>query len=98
MDNDKARDVSLADDLADRCSLERAELDQRLAEIEQLTRWALKDRGDEAGKTVLTFDRAAAPQVRDLVGRERTCCGHLEFTVEETDETIRVAIGSRSDG
>ena len=41
MDNDKARDVPLADDLADRCSLERAELDQRLAEIEQLTRWAL---------------------------------------------------------
>ena len=54
MDNDKARDVPLADDLADRCSLEGAELDQRLAEIEQLTRWALKDRGDEAGKTTTT--------------------------------------------
>lgn len=98
MDNEKARDVPLAGDLADRCSLESAELDQRLAEIEQLTRWALEDRRDEAGKTVLTFDRAAAPQVRDLVGRERTCCGHLEFSGEETDETIRVAIRSRSDG
>lgn len=97
MDDDKTRDVPIPGDLGDRCSLDPAALDQRLGEIEQLTRWALRDRRESAEGTVLTFDLAAAPQVRDLVSRERTCCGHLEFGVEETDDSVRLAIRSRSD-
>jgi hypothetical protein len=97
MDDDRAMDTELRRALTEGCALDGVELDERLAEIERLTRRALRERRDEAGTTVLTFDRAVAHQVRDLVRRERECCGHLEFAVEESDELIRVAIRSHSD-
>lgn len=99
MDDDQAtaRDRRLRRTLADRCSLDGAELEERLDEIDRLAGWALRDHRDEAGTIVLTFERAAAPQVLDLVQRERACCSHLEFTVEETDDdVIRVGIRPRS--
>lgn len=96
MDDTHASDPNLPR-LADGCTLDRGELEERLGEIERLTRWALRERHDEDGGTVLTFDRAAASQVRDLVRRERDCCGHLDFGVEETDEAVRLAIRSRCD-
>jgi hypothetical protein len=96
MDETRARDLNLPR-LADDCTLEQGELHERLREIERLTSWALRERHDEDGRTVLTFDRAAASQVRDLVQRERECCSHLDFSVEETDEAVRLAIRSRSD-
>jgi hypothetical protein len=95
MDETRARHPNLPP-LADSCTLDRTDLDERLGEIEQLTSWALRDRQEEAGLTVLTFDPAAGPQVRDLVRREQQCCGHLEFSVEETDEAVRLAIRSRA--
>lgn len=95
MDDNQAMDTTLRRTFVEGCALDEAELDQRLGEIERLTRSALVDRQDTAGRIVLSFDRAAAAHVRDLVRRERECCGHLEFAVEESDEIIRVAIGSR---
>lgn len=95
MDDTQARDLNVPK-LADGCALDTGELDERLGEIEQLTSWALRERHDEAGRTVLIFDLAAASQVRDLVRRERDCCGHLEFSVEETDDAVRLAIRLRS--
>jgi hypothetical protein len=77
------------------CSLDDIELEERIGEIERLTSWALRQRHDAAGTTVLSFDRAAAADVRDLVRRERECCGHLEFDVEEIDDVIRVGIRPR---
>jgi hypothetical protein len=97
MDDTRARDQNLPTLGADGCSLDRDELEERLGEIERLTSWALKERHDDGSRTVLTFDRAAASHVRDLVRRERNCCGHLEFSVEETDDAVRLAIRSRSD-
>jgi hypothetical protein len=100
MNDNQAMDAALRRALTDGCTLDPAELDERLGEIERLTRWALTDRQDFAGGIALTFDRAAATEVRDLVRRERECCGHVEFAVDETDEVIRVEIVSRpaSDG
>jgi hypothetical protein len=92
MDDDQAS-VNIR---SERCSLPRAELDDRLREIEGLVGRALRERRDEVGTSVLSFDPAAAAEIRDLVRRERDCCGHLEFSVEETDEAIRVTIRSRS--
>ena len=97
MDDKQARDLNVPR-LADGCALDAGELDERLGEIERLASWALRERHDEAGRTVLSFDRAAASEVRDLVRRERDCCGHLEFSVEETDEAVRLAIRSRFGG
>ncbi|HYU40267.1 MAG TPA: hypothetical protein VEM59_10580 [Acidimicrobiia bacterium] len=95
MDDTHASNANLPN-LADACTLDRGELDERRGEIGKLTNWALRDRHDEAGRTVLTFDAAAASQVRDLVRRERDCCGHLHFDVEETDAVIRLVISSPS--
>jgi hypothetical protein len=95
MDDNQARDLNLPR-LADSCTLDRAELDERLGEIGRLTSWGLVDRQDAADGTVLTFDPAAASQVHDLVRRERDCCGHLEFSIEETDAVVRLVIRSRS--
>jgi hypothetical protein len=95
MDDTDARDTK-PPNLADACTLDRGELDERLGEIGRLTSWALKDRHDEPGRTVLTFDAAAASHVRDLVRRERDCCSHLDFDVEEADGVIRLVIRSPS--
>ena len=91
-----ARDRRLAD-VGAGCSLGQAELEARLEEIRRLTGWALEDRTDDAEGTVLVFDRDAASQVRDLVERERECCGHLEFGIEETDAVVRLTIRARSE-
>lgn len=93
MDDDQAS----TETRSDRCSLPAAELDDRLRQIDGLIGRALLERRDEAATTVLSFDRAAATEVRDLVRRERSCCGHLLFTIEEDDAVIRVAIRPRSD-
>lgn len=93
MDNDQAS----TEIRSDRCSLPAAELDDRLREIDGLIGRALLERRDEAATTVLSFDRAAATELRDLVRRERNCCRHLSFTIEEDDAVIRVAIRPRSD-
>jgi hypothetical protein len=95
MDDERARDT-IRQPVADRCSLTQPELDARLEEIERLTRWALKERRDDPGGTVLTFDLAAGAEVRDLVQRERDCCSHLELAVEESEAAIRLTIRSRS--
>jgi hypothetical protein len=97
MDDNETRHDVLPAALADQCSLNRADLDERLREIERLSNSALRHRRDEDGGTVLTFDRAAAAQVHDLVRRERMCCAHLDFAIEETDADIRLIIRSRSD-
>jgi hypothetical protein len=91
MDDTQAREPNVPR-LGDGCTLDTGELDKRLGEIEQLTSWALRERHDEAGRTILTFAPAAGSQVRDLVRRERDCCGHLEFSIEETDDAVRLAI------
>jgi hypothetical protein len=96
MDDTQARDLNVPRP-ADGCTLDTGELDERLGEIERLTSWALRERHDEAGRTVLTFDPAAGSQVRDLVRRERDCCGHLEFSIEETEAVVRVTIRQQSD-
>jgi hypothetical protein len=96
MDDTQARDLNVPR-LADGCTLDTGELDERLGEIAQLASWALRERHDEVGRTVLVFDPAAGSQVRDLVRRERDCCGHLEFSIEETEAVLRVTIRQQSD-
>jgi hypothetical protein len=97
LDN-QATDTELRRALTERCTLNGAELDERLAEIDELTRWWVVDRRQDGDDLVLTFDPAPAAEVRDLVRRERECCGHLEFAMEETDERIRVVIRLHADG
>jgi hypothetical protein len=96
MDDDQAMDTTVPPAFAEGCALDRGELQQRLREIERLTASALVDRHDEPDRIVLTFDRAVAAEVRDLVARERACCGHLDFAIEEDHGLIRVDIRTRS--
>lgn len=79
------------------CSLEPADLELRLEEIERLTGRALQRREDDADATVLVFDRDATAEVRDLVRRERQCCAHLDFGIEETDAVVRLTIRARDE-
>jgi hypothetical protein len=95
MDDNQARDRNLPM-ATDRCELDGRELDERLDEIGRLVRSALRERYDEEGRTTLVFEPTAASEVHDLVRRERDCCGHLEFRIEEDDDAVRLAIESRS--
>jgi hypothetical protein len=95
MDDHHAIDAPLRRAFTDGCTLDGAELANRLGEIDRVIEWALVDRRDDADGMELSFDRGAAAAVRDLVRRERECCGHLELAVEETDENILVAIRTR---
>jgi hypothetical protein len=96
MDEEEAS-VELNSVMGEQCSLDQSDLDDRRREIDGLIGRALQERRDEAGTTVLSFDRAAGAEVRDLIRRERECCGHLSFAMEEDDAVIRVTIRLRPD-
>jgi hypothetical protein len=78
------------------CTLDDPELAERLREIARLLDQTMIDCHREADGIVLSFHSNAAAAVRDVVRRERECCGFLDFALEETDEqTIRLVVRSR---
>ena len=80
----------------ERCTLDDRELAERLRAIAHLLDQAMIDCHRNAGGIVLSFHGSAAAAVRDVVRRERECCGFLDFTLEETDDqTIRLVVRSR---
>lgn len=95
MDDNQARDRNLLM-ATDRCELNGRELDERLDEIGRLVSSALTERHEEEGRTTLVFESTAASEVHDLVRRERDCCGHLEFRIEDNDDAVLLTIESRS--
>jgi hypothetical protein len=78
------------------CTLDDRELAERLRAIARLLAQAMIDCHRNADGIVLSFHGSAAAAVRDVVRRERECCGFLDFTLEETDDQrIRLVVRSR---
>ncbi len=79
---------------ADICALGREELDRRLAWIGELNRAGLLSHRRSGNGLELTYDASVAHRVRELVHRERACCGFLEFRVrDETDAIVLTVEG-----
>jgi hypothetical protein len=76
------------------CSLAPGRLADRVEWIARLNARALRDHRRDGSTLYLTYDRLAAADVRELVRRERSCCGFLRFDIDEAADAIRLAIAA----
>jgi hypothetical protein len=74
------------------CTLTGGDYRERLAWIANLNRDALQEQRRNDLQLDLTYRREAAPQVREMVERERACCAFLTFTLREDADATRLAI------
>jgi hypothetical protein len=74
------------------CSLAPGRLADRVEWIARLNARALRDHRRDGSTLYLTYDRIAAADVRELVRRERSCCGFLRFDLVETAEAVCLTI------
>jgi len=76
------------------CTLSASDYKGRLLQIAELARDAL--RGYERNGLVLTlrYDATAAERVREMVRRERDCCGFLTFDYREDANEVVVTISA----
>lgn len=79
------------------CSLVGSEFRERLDWIAALNRTALLDARRAGSHLVLTYRADQADRVREMIRRERYCCGFLGFDLAETREVVKLTI-TASDG
>lgn len=78
------------------CSLDAANLERRLAEIETLAADSLLSHQGEGANHVLHFegDRRTRERLEAIVAAERECCPFLEFDLTEEDGQLVLHVGS----
>jgi hypothetical protein len=74
------------------CTLIPDAFRDRVGWIEELTATSLREHRRDGLALHLTYDPGAAAQVRELVRRERECCGFLRFDLREDADTVRLTI------
>ncbi len=74
------------------CTLGAADLKQRLAWIAELNRDALRSATQHDLMLDLRFAPEAADRVREMVQRERACCGFLTFALREEPHEVCLMI------
>jgi hypothetical protein len=74
------------------CSLSTEALADRIGWISALNRDFLRACRRERTTLRLTYDAAAARDVRMLVAREQECCGFLGFSIQESSDAIELRI------
>ena len=74
------------------CTLLPAAFKERVAWIAELNRGALLAHCRDGLRLELTYAPGACEQVREMVRRERECCGFLTFDVREEPDAVRVTI------
>lgn len=65
------------------CTLGAGAFEERLTQIAELNRFALKCIRREGERLTLVYDPRAAARVREMVRRERECCAFLKFRLNE---------------
>ncbi len=74
------------------CTLGPDDLRGRIEWIRDLTRDALEDHERDGLILRLRYSARASEGVREMVRRERACCGFLDFQLEEDAEGVRLTI------
>ena len=74
------------------CTLAPGEFIDRLKWIADLTKDALRSRKRRDLELTLRYAPEAVERVRELVRRERACCGFLTFELHESQTEIRLTI------
>jgi hypothetical protein len=74
------------------CTLTGHNLQERLAAILALTRDALQGFERRGLILDLRFAGNAAARVREMVRKERDCCGFLTFDLREVEQEVRLTI------
>ena len=81
-----------ADDPAIACSLGADDFKQRSAWIRELAGKHLRHSQRTPLTLDLTYAPEAAPQVREMVAKEQTCCSFLRFDLREEPDAVRLTI------
>jgi hypothetical protein len=74
------------------CTLAPDAFAGRVEWITALNRTHLRAHVRERNVLLLTYAPDAAPEVRELVRRERACCAFLTFALDEADGAVRLRI------
>jgi hypothetical protein len=74
------------------CCLSAGEYQGRIAWIEILTRRALQSHARDDLVLCLSYAPEAAPDVRQMVEQERTCCPFLTFDLDQSPKAVRLKI------
>jgi hypothetical protein len=76
------------------CTLTASDYKERLGQIAELARDALRSHNRTGLVLTLRYDAAAAERVRDMVRRERDCCAFLTFECSKQGNEIVVTISA----
>jgi len=76
------------------CTLTAGDYKERLGQIAELARDALRSHSRDGLVLTLRYDATAAARVRDMVRRERDCCAFLAFTCCGQGNEIVVTISA----
>ncbi len=74
------------------CSLSADALADRVHGITELNRAFLRESRSERASLRLVYDPKAAQKVRELVEKERECCGFLRFSIHESGDDLVLRI------
>ena len=76
------------------CSLDAGDYRERVELIAALAaRWG-RGRVRRGSLLVMTYDRAAAESLRELVRLEAACCAFLRFELREHGEVVRLRVAA----
>ncbi len=76
------------------CTLSASDYRRRLSQIADLARDALRSHERNGLVLTLRYDATAAERVREVVRRERNCCGFLTFDCREDVNEVVVTISA----
>lgn len=74
------------------CTLAPGAYRERMVWIRELTTRSLRDYRRDGLALHLTYDAEAAERVRELVQRERACCGFLAFDLRQDADAARLTV------
>lgn len=74
------------------CALGSGDFKGRIGWIRELSAKSLRGHHRDGLMLEVTYDRSAAPDVHELVRRERACCGFLRFDVRESADEVHLTI------
>jgi hypothetical protein len=74
------------------CTLSSPDFEARLAWIARLNADALRKHHRNGLRLELIYSSDATERVREMIERERQCCAFLNFTLQESRDSVAVTI------
>jgi hypothetical protein len=74
------------------CTLQPGDYRERVAWIAELARDGLLGMSRDDLRLELRYARRVADRVREMVGKEQSCCAFLDFELSESNDGVRLTI------